>query len=124
MTGYHSVVVMAEAHAKGFPGIELAKAYPIVRKRALEDDYQGLDFYRKLGFIPCDREAESVSKTLDYAYDDWAAAYIARALGVSADSARLLKALIITRIYSTSRLRLCDLFRQMEPGQSHSARLR
>ena len=90
MTGYHSVVVIAEAHAKGFQGIDFSKAYPMVRKRALEDDYQGLTHYRKMGFIPCDLEGESVSKTLDYAYDDWAAAHLARAVGATGDSAQLL----------------------------------
>lgn len=91
MTGYHSVVVIAEAHAKGFEGIDFAKAYPMVRKRALEDDYQGFALYRKLGYIPCDQESESASKTLDYAYDDWAAAHLARVAGATADHAQLLK---------------------------------
>ena len=36
----------------------------MVKKRALEEDYQGLAYYRKMGFIPCDLEGESVSKTL------------------------------------------------------------
>ena len=42
------------------------------------------------GLIPCDLEGESVSKTLDYAYDDWAAAHLARAVGATGDSAQLL----------------------------------
>ncbi len=91
MTGYHSVVVIAEAYAKGFLSIDFTKAYPMVKKRALEDDYQGLSYYRKMGFIPCDLEGESVSKTLDYAYDDWAAAHVALAAGAAGDSAQLLK---------------------------------
>ena len=91
MTGYHSVVVIAEAHAKGFQGIDFAKAYPMVKKRALQDDYQGLAFYRKMGYIPCDQESESASKTLDYAYDDWAAAHLARVAGAMDDHTQLLK---------------------------------
>ncbi|HVJ09636.1 MAG TPA: GH92 family glycosyl hydrolase [Acidisarcina sp.] len=90
MTGYHSVVVMAEAHAKGFRGIEFDKAYSLVRKRALEEDYQGLAAFRKEGYIACDKEPESTSKTMDYAYDSWAAAHLARAAGAHEDAAQLL----------------------------------
>ncbi len=81
MTGYHSAPVIAEAAVKGFPGIDLAKVYPLLKKRALEDDYRGLGLYRKLGYIPCDREPESATKTLEYSYDDWAIAQVARLLG-------------------------------------------
>src|ERR1039458_2143162 len=51
--------------------------------------YQGLALYRKMGYIPCDLVEESASKALDYSYDDWAAARIARAAGAE-DDARLL----------------------------------
>lgn len=81
MIGYHSAVVLAEAQAKGFTGIDYARAWPIYRKRAMEDDYRGLPYYRKLGYIPADKEWEAVSKTLEYAYDDWAVAHMADAAG-------------------------------------------
>jgi predicted alpha-1,2-mannosidase len=81
MIGYHSAVVLAEAQAKGFTGIDYAKAWPIYRKRAMEDDYRGLAYYRKLGYIPSDKEPEAVSKTLEYAYDDWAVSHMADAAG-------------------------------------------
>lgn len=90
MTGYHSVVVIAEAQAKGFKGIDIDKAYPLIRKRALEEDFQGLGAYRKTGFIPCDKEPEATSKAMDYAYDAWAAAHIARAAGAVDDAGELL----------------------------------
>jgi predicted alpha-1,2-mannosidase len=89
MTGYHSVAVIAEAAEKGFQGIDFAKAYPMVKRRVMADDYQGLALYRKMGYIPCDLVEESTSKALDYSYDDWAAARIARAAGAEED-ARLL----------------------------------
>ena len=89
MIGYHSSVVIAEAHAKGFEGIDYAKAWPIYRKRAMDDDYRGLPYYRKLGYIPSDKEGESVSKTLEYAYDDWAVAHLADAVGARADAKKL-----------------------------------
>ncbi|MDQ6647664.1 MAG: GH92 family glycosyl hydrolase, partial [Pseudomonadota bacterium] len=77
MIGYHSASVIAEAQAKGFKGIDIDKAWPLYRKRAMDDDYRGLPYYRKLGYIPSDKEGEAVSKTLEYCYDDWAVAHMA-----------------------------------------------
>jgi predicted alpha-1,2-mannosidase len=91
MVGYHSAVVLAEAQAKGFTGIDYAKAWPVMRRRAMQDDYFGLRYYRKLGYIPSDKEGEAVSKTLEYAYDDWAVAHMADALGHAEDAALLRK---------------------------------
>ena len=85
MTGYHSVVVIAEAAVKGFKGIDYDKVYPYILKRALEDDYRGLGYYRKLHYIPSDKEEESATKTLEYSYDDWAIAQLARVLGKTGD---------------------------------------
>ena len=81
MIGYHSAPVLAEAQVKGIRGVDYAKAYPLWRKRAMDDDYRGLGYYRRMGYIPCDLEDEAVSKTLEYAYDDWAVAHLARAAG-------------------------------------------
>jgi len=91
MIGYHSAPVLAEAWMKKIPGVDYAKAYPLWRKRAMADDYRGLQYYRKLGFIPCDLEDESASKTLEYAYDDWAVAHLARAAGSQEDYRQLLE---------------------------------
>ncbi|WP_036140064.1 GH92 family glycosyl hydrolase [Luteibacter sp. 9135] len=91
MIGYHSAVVVAEAQAKGFKGIDYEKAWPVFRRRAMQDDYFGLPYYRKLGFVPSDKEAEAASKTLEYAYDDWAVAHMAEALGHTDDAALLRK---------------------------------
>jgi len=81
MTGYHSSSVYAEAFVKGFKGLDFAQLYPALRRRAMDDDYRGLGYYRKLGYIPCDKEEESVSKTAEYVYDDWAVAHVAQAVG-------------------------------------------
>jgi predicted alpha-1,2-mannosidase len=89
MTGYHSAAVIAEACAKGFTGIDYPAAYAALKKRALVDDYRGLPWYRSMGYIPADLEAESVSKTLEYDYDDWAVAHLANKLG-DRESAKLL----------------------------------
>ncbi len=91
MTGYHSAPVIAEACVKGFPGIHCDEAYPLLRKRAMEDDYRGLGYYRKLGYIPSDKEAESATKTLEYSYDDWAMAQLAKLTGHADDAALLLQ---------------------------------
>ncbi len=91
MIGYHSAPVLAEAYIKKIPGVDYAKAYPLWRKRAMNDDYRGLGYYRKMGFIPCDLEDEAVSKTLEYAYDDWAVAHLASAAGVEDDYRLLLE---------------------------------
>lgn len=81
MTGYHSSSVYAEAYVKGFQGVDFGKVWPTLRKRAMDDNYRGLGHYRKLGYIPCDKEDESVSKTMEYVYDDWAVAHLAKAVG-------------------------------------------
>ncbi len=91
MTGYHSSSVYAEACVKGFKGIDFSGVYPPLRRRAMDDDYRGLGYYRKLGYIPCDKEEESVSKTMEYVYDDWAVAHIAKALGQMDDYKLLLE---------------------------------
>jgi len=91
MVGYHSAPVVAEALAKGFRGIDAKTAYTPFKKRAMTDDYRGLAAYRKLGYVPCDEQEESASKTLDYSYDDWAVATLAKAAGEDADHALLMK---------------------------------
>ena len=91
MTGYHSSSVYAEAWVKGFKGIDFSQVFPPLRRRAMDDDYRGLGYYRKLGYIPCDKEEESVSKTMEYVYDDWAVAHIAKAVGATDDYKLLLE---------------------------------
>lgn len=90
MSGYHSAVVLAEAVVKGFCGFDIARAWPALRRRAMDDLYQDIDLYRQYGYVPCDLAQESASRTLDYAYDDWAVARIAEAVGAEQDQARLL----------------------------------
>ena len=89
MIGYHSAAVVAEAIAKGFDGIDVARAWPLFRRRAMDDDYRGLPYYRKLGYIPSDKDWEAVSKTLEYTYDDWSVAHLADAAGAHDDAKAL-----------------------------------
>lgn len=96
MIGWHAVSVLAEAKAKGIEA-DYAAAWPALRRRAFDADMPdvdgtlGRDFYIKRGWIPADRIWESVSRTQEYAYDDWAGAVIADAAGASADAAALRK---------------------------------
>ena len=81
MPGYHGASVMAEACVKKVPGIDWTRAYAGMRKRNLVDDYQGLGFYRELGYIPADKVGESIGKLVEYSYCDWACAHVADATG-------------------------------------------
>ncbi len=89
MTGYHSASVIAEAINKGFPGIDPQAAYHVMAERALVENFEGLGYYRELGFIPCDREGESVSKSFEYCYGDWSVAHVAKKLGKTDEAAML-----------------------------------
>src|SRR5204863_8205620 len=70
MIGYHAVSVIADAMAKGIKGLDYEKAYEAA-KHSAELDRDGLDAYKKQGDIAMEDENESVSKTREYAYDDW-----------------------------------------------------
>ncbi len=91
MIGYHSASVIAEAWAKGVRDFDLAEALRLLKVQIAQADYRGLGEYGRRGYVPSDREGESVSKTLEYSYDDWAGAQIAQALGRTDDARELLK---------------------------------
>ncbi|HMJ08578.1 MAG TPA: GH92 family glycosyl hydrolase, partial [Pyrinomonadaceae bacterium] len=76
MIGYHAVSVIADAMAKGIKGFDYEKAYEAA-KHSAELDHFGLAAYKKRGYISMEDENESVSKTLEYAYDDWCIAQMA-----------------------------------------------
>ena len=84
MIGYHSVSVMADAMVKGIKGFDYEKAYEASKHSAMLD-HLGLDAYKKNGFISIDDEHESVSKTVEYAYDDWCIAQMAQILNKRED---------------------------------------
>jgi predicted alpha-1,2-mannosidase len=80
MIGYHSVPVIADAFIKGIRGYDTLLALEAM-KHSSEQDHLGLKYYKAKGYIPGDKEGESVSKTLEYAYDDWCIAQMAKQLG-------------------------------------------
>ncbi len=84
MIGYHSVSVMADAMAKGITGFDYEKCFEAAKHSAMLD-HLGLDAYKRQGFISMDDEHESVSKTLEYAYDDWCIAQMAQILNKKED---------------------------------------
>ena len=76
MIGYHAVSVIADAMAKGIKGFDYEKAYAAA-KHSAELDHFGLAGYKKRGYISMEDENESVSRTLEYAYNDWCIAQMA-----------------------------------------------
>ncbi|ARV06169.1 glycosyl hydrolase family 92 [Polaribacter sp. SA4-10] len=84
MIGYHAVPVIADAYLKGIKNYDVEKAFKAMKHSATRDKL-GLDSYKKFGFIPVEKESESVSKTLEYAYDDWTIAQMAKSLGKEND---------------------------------------
>ena len=84
MIGYHSVSVIADAMAKGITGFDYEKAFEASKASAMRD-VLGLKAYKENGFISIDDDHESVSKTLEYAYDDWCIAQMAKILNKKED---------------------------------------
>ncbi|HNI05187.1 MAG TPA: GH92 family glycosyl hydrolase [Flavobacteriales bacterium] len=80
MIGYHSVSVIADAYLKGIRGFDEKLALEAMLASA-DADHFGLDAYRKRGYISSEDAPESVSRTLEYAYDDWCIARFAEATG-------------------------------------------
>ncbi len=80
MIGYHGIPVIADAYLKGIQGFDAQKALQAMKHSATRD-HLGLESYKSIGFIPVEEESESVSKTLEYAYDDWTISEMAKAMG-------------------------------------------
>ena len=109
MIGDHCSAVLADAYIKGIRNFDVKKAYEAMRKNAFEtptsfEDYKNgmgrraLEGYLKYGFIPLEdgvKEAfhqdEQTSRTLEYAFDDYAVAQLAKALGKDKDYQELIR---------------------------------
>lgn len=79
MVGNHSIPVIVDAYAKGIRDFNAEEAFTAM-KAAVNRNQFGLDSYRKNGVVLADDEPESVSKTLEYAIDDWCIAQMAKML--------------------------------------------
>ena len=80
MIGYHAVSVIADAYLKGIRGYDADKALEAMI-RSSNINKKGSDYYTAQGYILSNIKRESVSCTLEYAYDDWAIARMAQAMG-------------------------------------------
>ena len=80
MIGYHSVSVIADAYMKGYNNFDFSKALDAMVHTSKLDEWAKKEFANQ-GFISSDQEAESVSKTLEYAYDDFCIAQMAKKMG-------------------------------------------
>lgn len=90
MIGYHAVPVIFDAYVKGVRGFDLEKAYQAMKASARQKRL-GIASMQELGYVLSDTEHESVSKTLEYAYDDWCIAQVAKILGHEADYKEFMK---------------------------------
>lgn len=80
MSGYHAVPVLADAVLKNTPGLDANHAYEAMKKSAFQSE-RGTPDYIKYGYLPTDKGSFSVTLTVEYAYDDWCIAQVAKKLG-------------------------------------------
>nr|WP_262897408.1 GH92 family glycosyl hydrolase [Elizabethkingia anophelis] len=81
MSGYHSVSVIADAIIKGNYTGDAKAALMACVATANKRNYEGIGDYIDKGYIPAEKNGTSVSNTLEYSYDDWAIAQLAKHLG-------------------------------------------
>ncbi|HWJ30195.1 MAG TPA: glycoside hydrolase family 92 protein, partial [Flavisolibacter sp.] len=86
MTGYHAVPVIADAILKNVKGFDVQKAFAAMKKSAMQN-IRGTNFYRQYGYVPQDKYGSSVTVTVEYSYDDWCIAQVAKKLGYADDYA-------------------------------------
>jgi predicted alpha-1,2-mannosidase len=84
MIGYHAVPVIADAYMKGLRGFDAEAALAAMVASADHRAYGGLGDYIDRGYVPIDKEPEAASNTVEYAFDDWSIARMARAMGKTA----------------------------------------
>jgi predicted alpha-1,2-mannosidase len=87
MIGYHSVSAIADAYLKGISDFDASQALQAMVATAEKDNFSKPE-YEALGYLSSETEPESVSKTLEYAYDDWCIARMAEELGEEEVAAR------------------------------------
>lgn len=87
MIGYHAVPVIVDAYLKGITDVDPEKALEACIATANIDNYRGIGMYKKMGYVPYNiadsynAENWSLSKTLEYAYDDYCIAKMAEKMG-------------------------------------------
>jgi predicted alpha-1,2-mannosidase len=121
MIGYHAVSVIADAAVKGIGGFDLNEAFIAMKHSAELREHRGLAAYIDHGFISTEDERESVSKVLEYAYDDWCIAQVAQMLGKKKTTSATAVARSRTRMSLITRPALCARA-AMATGLSRSIR--
>lgn len=84
MTGYHAIPVLADAILKDIPGIDKEKAYKAMLASAFQK-IREVPAYNEYGYVPQDIGGGSVTKTLEYTFDDYAISLVAKKLGKTKD---------------------------------------
>ncbi|WP_295768577.1 GH92 family glycosyl hydrolase [uncultured Mucilaginibacter sp.] len=84
MIGNHAIPVIADAYSKGIRDFDAGKALEAMKASA-NANRVGLNLYAQYGYVLGDKENESVSKTLEYAYDDWCIAQMAKMMNKPED---------------------------------------
>ena len=84
MVGYHSVPVIVDAFLKGFDGFDAERAFQAIKATAM-NDRAGVKYIKEKGYIPADKEGESVAKGLEYAIDDACVAMMAKKMSKQDD---------------------------------------
>ena len=91
MIGYHAVPIIADAYMKGIRGYDIEAALGAMVASATYGPYGNLASYMKLGYVPVDHDDEAASKTMEYAFDDWTIARMAKAMGKDTEAAQFEK---------------------------------
>jgi len=92
MIGNHAIPVVVDAVLKGLPDIDVEKAYEAVRASSTNSHLNSpFDVWDKYGYMPENIQSQSVSITLEMAYDDWCVAQLAKKLGKTADYGYFMK---------------------------------
>jgi len=89
MTGYHAIPIIADAILKNTKGFDHRRAYEAMKRSAYQQQ-RGTPDYIRFGYLPQDKHGWSVTITLEYAFDDWCIAQVARKLGNKKDHAEFM----------------------------------
>lgn len=84
MIGYHAVPVIVDAYFKGIRNYDVEKVYKAMKTSAMQDNF-GVKELKQYGYIPYDKYNKSVSTALEYCFDDWCIARMAKELGKTED---------------------------------------
>lgn len=92
MIGNHAIPILVDAVMKNLPGLDAERIYEACKTSSLRSHTNSpFEVWEKYGYMPEDKQSQSVSITLEMAFDDWCVARLARHLGKTEDAARFEK---------------------------------